>query len=152
MLQSSGLAWTALRDSQYAEAMTDVAAGPAIEARRLRSNAGDGRIAFISRNDCVAAAVAVLANPMPHRNKAYDITGPELLSWHDVANIISTVTGISIEYEYLNDDEQLAVFDQMGIPREPIDDVVTGYVPISLRASYRLLCLFVENGSVIIEP
>lgn len=125
MLKSSGLAWTALRDSQYAEALSEVVAGPAIETGVVRCNAADGRIALISRQDCVAAAVAVLADPTGHRNRSYEITGPELLSWKDAADLIGAVSGTKIEYQNLSDEEQYAVFDSMGVPRHPIaDDLV----------------------------
>jgi len=33
-----------------------------------------------------------------HENKAYNITGPELLSGHDMAALFSRVTGKSVEY------------------------------------------------------
>ncbi|KAK9771564.1 putative NAD(P)-binding domain-containing protein [Seiridium cardinale] len=124
MLQSSGVAWTALRDSQYAEALSDVAAGPAIQSGWLRSNSQHGGIALISRNDCVAAAVAVLADPAGHRNRSYEITGPELLTWADVANLIGAAAGTKVQYQALSDEEQYALFDEMGIPRHAIDDVV----------------------------
>ncbi|KAI0132128.1 putative oxidoreductase [Xylariales sp. AK1849] len=129
MLQSSGLAWTALRDSQYAEAVSDVAIGPALQSGSLRINAGYGRIALISRDDCVAAAVAILADPAHHRNRFYDITGPELLSWQDMANQVSAITGIEIAYKAISDEDQFALFDQMGIPRHAVDDLVVKGFP-----------------------
>lgn len=124
MLRSSGLYWTALRDAQYAEAITDVAGPPTFETGVMRVNAGEEKMAFVSRNDCAAAAVAVLAEPASHRNQTYNITGPELLSWADAAKIMGETIGRVIDYEQLTDDEQMAVFDEMGIPREPIDDHV----------------------------
>lgn len=124
MLRASGLYWTALRDAQYSEALTDVAGPPALKAGVLRVNAGQGKMAFISREDCVGPAVNILADPSSHRNKAYHITGPELLSWADAARIMGEVVGKTLFYESLTDDEQLAIFDAMGIPREPIDGFV----------------------------
>lgn len=124
MLHASGVHWTALRDAQYAEAVTDVVAPQAVKQGVVRVNAGDGRMAFITRNDCAAAAVDVLAGPAPHRDRAYHITGPELLSWGDATRIMGEALGLEFAYEALTDDEQLAVFDAMGIPREPIDDLV----------------------------
>lgn len=124
MLKKSGLYWTTLRDAQYAEAMTDVAGPPALQTGRLCANAGHGKMAFVARDDCTAAAIAVLADPAPHRNKVYSITGPELLSWAEVAQILGETTGKNIEYGDLTDEEQYAVFDAMGIPREAVDDNV----------------------------
>lgn len=129
MLRASGLYWTALRDAQYSEALTDVAGPPALKAGVLRVNAGQGKMAFISRDDCVGPAVNILADPSPHRNKAYHITGPELLSWGDAAKIMGETVGKTLSYEHLTDDEQLAIFDAMGIPREPIDGFVVNGNP-----------------------
>lgn len=126
MLKASGLYWTALRDAQYSEAMTDVAGRPALQTGVLRANAGDGKMAFVGRDDCTAAAVAVLADPVPHRNKAYSITGPELLSWADAARILGETVGKEVKWEPLTDEEQLAFFDAMGIPREAVDGNVVG--------------------------
>lgn len=126
MLRSSGLHWTALRDAQYAEALADVAGPPALAAGVMRVNAGDGRTAFVSRGDCAAAAAAVLADPAAHRGRAYDVTGPELLSWADAVGVMGEVAGVRVGYEALADEEQLAVFDGIGIPREPVDENVVG--------------------------
>lgn len=126
MLRTSGVYWTALRDAQYAEAITDVAGPPAFRTGILQVNAGEGTMPLICRDDCAAAAVAVLADPAPHRNKAYHITGPEQLSWGDMAKIMGEMVGKHIRYEPVTDDEQLAFFDAMGVPREPIDDYVVG--------------------------
>lgn len=126
MLKKSGVHWTALRDAQYAEAITDVAGPPAFESGVLSVNAGEGKMGFIARVDCAAAAAAVLASPAAHRDKAYHITGPELLSWGDTARIMGETTGKPLRYEALSDEAQLAIFDGMGIPREPVDDLVVG--------------------------
>lgn len=126
MLEASGAYWTALRDAQYSEAMTDVAGPPALQLGQLSCNAGDGKMAFVAREDCTAAAVAVLANPLPHRNKVYSITGPELLSWADTARILGETAGKELKYVDLTDEEQFAAFDAMGIPREAVDGVIVG--------------------------
>lgn len=126
MLVASGVYWTALRDAQYAEALTDVVAPEAIKSGVVRVNAGAGKMAFVTRDDCAAAAIDVLAHPEPHRNKAYHITGPDLLGWADAARIMGETVGKSIFYEPLTDDEQQAKFDAMGIPREPVDGLVVG--------------------------
>ncbi|KAI3397722.1 hypothetical protein diail_10491 [Diaporthe ilicicola] len=129
MLRASGLYWTALRDAQYSEALTDVAGPPALKAGVLRANAGQGKMAFISRDDCVEPAVNILVDPYAHRNKVYHITGPELLSWGDAARIMGETAGKTVNYEPLTDDEQLAIFDAMGIPRKTIDGFVVNGNP-----------------------
>ena len=54
---------------------------------------GDAKNAPPSNEDIARVAVGVLANPGPHIGKSYRPTGPELLSPHDIAGILTNVTG-----------------------------------------------------------
>ena len=45
---------------------------------RLVTHTPDARVAYVTREDCAAAAAAVLATP-GHDNKAYNITGPDAI-------------------------------------------------------------------------
>jgi uncharacterized protein YbjT (DUF2867 family) len=45
----------------------------------LVTNEGDGCVSYVNRDDCAAAAAAVLASD-GHDGKIYDITGPESLA------------------------------------------------------------------------
>ena len=128
VLRASGIAWTALRDSQYTDAVVEAAAPIAIATGRWVSSSADGKIAPVMRQDCVDCAVAVMAGS-GHQNVVYNITGPELLSYRDIAGIVAEVSGKPVEYRSVSDDEMYALFDSMGIPREPVDDHVVGGVP-----------------------
>jgi NAD(P)H dehydrogenase (quinone) len=130
MLRGSGVHWTALRDSQYADALADAAAPIALKMGRWISSAGDGKIALIARRDCVACAVAVLTTP-GHFDTAYDITGPELLSYREVAAMVASVAEKHIEFAAVTDAELYEHFDRLGIPREAADDKVVQGVPWS---------------------
>lgn len=70
MLRPNGLNWTALRDAQCAEAVTDVAGPAAINSGVIHTNTGDGKMPFISRDVCAAAAVHVLMKTARHRKLA----------------------------------------------------------------------------------
>jgi NAD(P)H dehydrogenase (quinone) len=85
-LQASGVAWTFLRNALYSEFRIPEAAAAAA-AGTFHHNQGDGVTAYVSREDCAAAAAAVLAGGDEHANKAYDITGPELLGGADLARL-----------------------------------------------------------------
>ncbi|MBO9582164.1 MAG: SDR family oxidoreductase [Sphingobium sp.] len=128
LMRASGMAWTALRDAHYADAMI-LMAGPQVMATgKWFSNSGDGREAMVWRDDCVASAVAVLTTP-GHEGKIYNITGPDLQTFDEVAAIITEVTGVPIEHVKLDDDGQYAMFDAMGIPRRPVDDQSVNGIP-----------------------
>jgi NAD(P)H dehydrogenase (quinone) len=121
MLKASGMAWTALRDQHYADAMV-VNMGPNfISSGTWLSSTNGGREAPVWREDCVDCAVAVLTGE-GHENRVYNITGPELLDFRQFAALLTEITGRKIDYVETDDDGMYAMFDAMGIPREPVDD------------------------------
>ncbi|MBB5984729.1 SDR family oxidoreductase [Sphingobium lignivorans] len=128
LMRASGMAWTALRDAHYADAML-LMAGPGMMATgKWVSNAGDGREAMVWRDDCVACAVAVLTTP-GHENKVYNITGPALQTFDEVAALVREITGRPLEHVKVDDEGQYALFDAMGIPRRPVDDQYVKGIP-----------------------
>ncbi len=128
LLKASGMAWTCLRDAHYADAMI-LMAGPGVMAsRQWISNSGEGREAMVWRDDCAACAVAVL-DGTGHENRTYDITGPDLQTFADVTALMSEITGVPLEYVSVDDAAQYAMFDAMGIPRRPVDNLEVGGIP-----------------------
>jgi NAD(P)H dehydrogenase (quinone) len=101
-LVESGLSWTVLRDSLYAEYQVPEAS-QAIASGRLTHNRGDGQIAYVSREDCAAVAAAVLAGPA-HEGCIYDLTGPELFTPRDLAALYGELGKRHIEVEELDDE------------------------------------------------
>ena len=121
LLRASGLAWTALRDGQYADAMSDAAAPLAVRAGRWLASAGEGRISFVAREDCIRTAVAVLTGT-GHENRVYNVTGNETWSFREVAALTAEIAGVPIDYVVVSDEELYAFWDSLGIPREPISE------------------------------
>jgi len=82
---------------------------------------------MISRDDCIAAAAAVMAGA-GHEGRTYDITGPELISYAELAALFSEMSGRPIAYRAVDDEGMYAFFDSLGIPRRARDDhVVDGF-------------------------
>jgi NAD(P)H dehydrogenase (quinone) len=127
-MRASGMAWTALRDAHYADAMILMAGPNMLATGKWFSNAGNGREAMVWRDDCVASAVAVLTTP-GHENKIYNITGPDLQTFEEVAALITQITGCPVEHVAVDDEQQYAIFDAMGIPRRPVDDQYVSGIP-----------------------
>src|SRR5215218_7983507 len=123
-LRYSGLAWTALRNSFYAEYQVPAGA-QVIATGRLVHNSGDGRIAYVSREDCAAAAAAILTTDH-HEDKAYDIAGPEPLSQDDVAALLSEVSGRPVEAVAVDDEAFVQGLTAAGIP-EPVGLELASY-------------------------
>jgi len=128
LIRGSGCRWTMLRDAHYADAMLLMAGPQVMRSGVWYGNAGDGREAMVWRDDCIASAVAVLTTP-GHEDRTYDITGPALETFAEVAAIMAEVTGCPVRYEDLSDEAQYAMFDAMGIPRRPVDDQTVAGVP-----------------------
>lgn len=127
-LERSGVSWTFLRDSQYAEAVAGAMVPGALAAGERPDNSGNGRVAFVSREDCVACATDVLLKP-GHENRAYDITGPELLTIEQGLAMASEMTGRPIVHVHVDDEGMFAYFDSLGIPRHASDIVPQGPIP-----------------------
>jgi NAD(P)H dehydrogenase (quinone) len=95
ILKNSGVAWTFLRNSIYADQLIPQAAKMVADGSFVLP-AKVNRLGYVTRKDCAAAAAAVLSTP-GHDNKAYNITGPELVGPAEVAAAASEATGRKIE-------------------------------------------------------
>jgi NAD(P)H dehydrogenase (quinone) len=128
LIRASGMAWTMLRDAHYADAMIVMAGPQVMQSGQWVSNAGEGLEAMVWRDDCIASAAAVLTG-VGHEGQVYNITGPELQTFREVAAIMAEITGRPVEYVSTTDDEQYAMFDALGIPRRPVDDQTVAGLP-----------------------
>ncbi|MCW3013356.1 MAG: family NAD(P)-dependent oxidoreductase [Solirubrobacterales bacterium] len=115
LLMSSGLEWTILRYGAYADLQVPLGV-MAVRYGKLVTNAGHGRIAPISRQDCAAAAVAVLTSD-GHEGKIYDVTGPEALSQSDIAALVSEVSGRPVQVVPVGDRRLVWGLTRFGAPK-----------------------------------
>src|SRR3954447_12013810 len=88
-LRDSGMAWTFLRDNLYLEFMDHMVGEDGV----VRGPAGDGRAAVVSHDDIARVVVTVLLDPAAHAGATYDLTGPEALTFTEMAEVITEVTG-----------------------------------------------------------
>lgn len=131
-LRDSGLAWTFLRNNLYAEFQVPVVER-AIGSGQLVTSAGDGRVAYVSREDCAAAAAAVLVGD-GHENRAYDITGPDAIAPQDLAALATELGGRPVEIVPVDDDAAIAGMVAAGLP-EPVARTLSTF-PVSAREGF----------------
>jgi NAD(P)H dehydrogenase (quinone) len=112
---ASGVPFAFLRNALYSEYRLPEAQA-AIASGQFHHNQGDGVTAYVSREDCAAAAAAVLAGGDEHANKAYDITGPQLLGGDDLARIYGELGGTDVEAIAVDDDAFMAGLVAAGVP------------------------------------
>ena len=124
-LASSGMRWTALRDSLYADLLPEFA-GDGV----LRGPAGDGRVSAVARDDVADVAVAVLTSD-GHDGAAYDVTGPQALTLDEVAEVLTRVTGRPHRYERETLEQAYASRAAYGAPDWQVEAWVSTYTAIA---------------------
>jgi uncharacterized protein YbjT (DUF2867 family) len=98
-LRSSRLPWTILRPGFFAQNLADFYRPDIVRADRILLPAGRGRAAFLDVRDLGDVAAAVFADPAAHHGRAYTLTGPRALGFHEVAALLSAELGRPIRYE-----------------------------------------------------
>jgi NAD(P)H dehydrogenase (quinone) len=114
-LTASKMGWTVLRENIYTEMLLG-SIGQALGSGQLFSAAGDGKAAYITREDCARAAAAALASSFSGQ-RTLDITGPEAVSQYNVAAIGAQVTGQPITYIPLELESLIQGMVEAGLPR-----------------------------------
>lgn len=149
-IRGKGLDYTFLRNNFYQDVMPKFAGDDGV----IRGPGGSGRLAVVARDDVAAAAAVVLQNPADHVGRTYNLTGPESLTFEEIAATISDVTGRQVRFH----DETVAeayesrkkwdaapwqydawVSTYTAVAKGELDGVtgdvelVTGAAPVSLR-------------------
>ena len=116
-LAASGVPHTLLRSNAYMHNV--LALAPAIaKTSGFGSSAGKGRIGMIDARDVAAVAASIAASPAPHAGKTYWLTGPALISYYDVAAVLSKLLGRTITYRELTVDQDKDVMIRAGVPEQ----------------------------------
>lgn len=123
ILQESGVAWTMLRNHIYANGLVDQAV-QIVRDGRFVTHTPDARVAYVTREDCAAAAAAVLATP-GHDNKAYNITGPDAIGPRELVALASEISGKAIELVVLNEAEYRRQLAESGTPEGAINGTIS---------------------------
>jgi uncharacterized protein YbjT (DUF2867 family) len=96
-LEDSGLPYVIVRPNLFLQNIPESAI-PSIDASgALYVDAGEARISMVDTRDVGAAAAVVLTEP-GHAGAHYDATGPEALSYTDVAGKLTRALGRQITY------------------------------------------------------
>lgn len=95
-LQNSGLAFTNVRPNFFMQNMLRFGA-PIASQSKFFLPMGSGQVGTIDVKDVATFVLSTLTEP-GHDNKTYEISGPELLSFSDIAKRFSHVLSRTIEY------------------------------------------------------
>lgn len=87
-----------------------------LEDGAIYSATEDGRIPFIDANDIAAVAASLLTNRAAEQGLAPVLTGPEALSYDDVARMLTELCGRTVRHVRLSASALAQRFESYGLP------------------------------------
>jgi uncharacterized protein YbjT (DUF2867 family) len=120
-LKQSGLAWTLLQPTFFMQNLLGLAG--MIRGGTIYQPAGAGRSGYVDTRDIAAVAAAVLTTP-GHQGKTYTLTGPEDLSFREIADRFSDVLGRLILYVDIPPEAARDAMLKSGMPAWNVDGVL----------------------------
>lgn len=136
-LEASGLPWTHLRTIWFQENFLGWADG--VKQGNFYFGVREGQFAPLNVSDIGEIAANILTTS-GHENKAYNITGPELLTGQAIADSFSKVTGHNVTYVSPEKDATLQSLLGAGWPEWQAKGVV------------ELFEVFATNQAAVVSP
>lgn len=119
IVQESGLDWTVVRASWFFQNFSEGAFAEMVLAGRITLPAADTPEPFVDVDDIADVVITALAEP-GHEGQLYEVTGPRLMTFADVAADLSEATGRRIEFEQVPHDAFIGAAKASGAPRDVI--------------------------------
>ena len=115
IVQNSGVDWTVVRASWFNQNFSEGAFVDMVHAGVIALPAGDIPEPFVDVDDIADVAVAALTEP-GHFGEVYELTGPRLMTFADIANDLSQALDKEIQYQELTHEEFVGGIKASGAP------------------------------------
>jgi uncharacterized protein YbjT (DUF2867 family) len=102
LIRQSGIAYTFVRPSYFMQNLTTTLRDDIVRHHRLFLPAGEAPFLWVDVADVGRAIAVILTNWIHHQNKAYTITGNELLTFTQVSRLLSERIGYAVGFESPN--------------------------------------------------
>ena len=122
MLRASGVPWTAIRNSMYADDIPGWFDPDGV----AREPGDEARMSFSYRPELADVIAVTLTGPI-HGGKIYNITTPDSVSMRELAEIAGKVTGEAYSYEPISDAEWIKRWKAQGRPEWALEAGQTSY-------------------------
>jgi uncharacterized protein YbjT (DUF2867 family) len=119
-VRAAGAETTVVRASWFAQNFSEDYLADAVRDGVIALPAGDVPEPFVDADDIADVAVAALTED-GHDGEVYEVTGPRLLSFADVAAELSAATGRTIRYVPVSAEEFRAGAAEQGVPGEVVE-------------------------------
>lgn len=126
-IRASGMAWTFVRDSFYADFMPGLVGDDGV----IRGPGGAGQVAVVAQDDIADAVAAVLADPSAHAGRTYTLTGPAALSFNEIASIVGGASGREVTYVDETLEEARASRAPFGAPEWEVAGWISTYTAVA---------------------
>ena len=113
--EGSGIPYTFVRPADFMQNLSNFHGKTIREQNAIYTTAGDGKTGWVDARDIAAVAIEALTRD-GHEGKIYATTGPEALSYDQVAEILSEVLGRKISHVNLSEEDARKGFDEAGFP------------------------------------
>lgn len=117
IVQTSGLAWTVVRAGWFMQNFSEGLFRDMVMSGEFMLPAGTMVEPFIDVDDIADVAVAALTEA-GHVGEVYEVTGPELLSFAEVAEQLSEATGRDVRYLPVTVERFMAESAARGVPED----------------------------------
>jgi uncharacterized protein YbjT (DUF2867 family) len=115
MIEESGIPYTFLRPNEFMQGFINFQGSTIKSNNAFYIPAEDAKVSIVDVRDIAAIAVQALINGDRHKNKSYLITGPEALSYHQAAEILSNATGKKIDYVNISEEETREALKELSM-------------------------------------
>jgi len=122
-IEASGVPWTFLRPAGFMQNFFNYMGETIRKESAFYSSAGDGAGAHVDARDIGAVAGRVLTGK-GHDGKAYELTGPQALTYAQAAEILSRVLGREIRYVPITHEQHKQGALAAGMPPVYVDALV----------------------------
>ena len=119
IVQNSGAEWTVVRASWFFQNFSEGAFTDMVLAGRITLPAGQVPEPFVDVDDIAEVAIAALTEP-GHAGEVYEVTGPRLMTFSDIASELSVATGRDIRFMQVPHDAFIEGAKQSGAPQDVV--------------------------------
>jgi uncharacterized protein YbjT (DUF2867 family) len=117
LVRASGLEWVILRPSGFMQNFSEGFLLPAIRHGAIPNPAGSGKVAMVDARDIAAVAAKALATEgLVQTGRAYDVTGPRLIDFPEIAETISRHANLPIAAVPMTSRQFFAMLENAGVP------------------------------------
>lgn len=124
LIKSSGLPYTIMKHALYAEGLPMLMTDQVLNSGLIYLPAAGGRASFTSMADMALAGVAVLTGD-GHENKSYEISVDKSYDFHEIARILTELSGKQIVYTSPDIESFSTALLHAGIPQDNIKGLVS---------------------------